>query len=274
MHPTDQIQVRQDAYDAKDTRLHETGAERIICILLPASALVAATNGKNECISVRYSRHDKSHPEWDAAFYEKVLGNELMIRSRNATRYVFTATGKQLLIPEAMHQQEYSRHLLRDIFHIAPDEQVANVSCKADKAQMIFAFDHAVQEIAERYIGTTEIKPLNWFQFLKTEKGNGWQVNCLLTEREAYLTLRDNGRLQWHHAIPYGNAEDIAFHILHACREWDIPAETVQVHCAAIHPEAMDVTGRLKRFLPLADTGHAGRWGPVHYLLQQLGNAL
>jgi|GEM_PF-6077638 len=270
MHLTDQIQVRQEAYDTRDMQLHDAGAGRILCILLPASALVAAMTGKNDCISIHYSRHEKAQPEWDAAFFEKVLGNELMIRTRSADRYVFTAAGRQLLIPEAMHQQEHSRQLLRDIFHIAPDDQVAVAGCKADKAQLVYAFDHAVQEIAERYIGTTEIRPLNLFQFQKTEKGNGWQVSCLLTEREAWLTLRDNGRLQWHHAIPYSKAEDIAFHILHACREWDIPATALQVQCVAVHPEATEVIGRLKRFLPVADAGHGDRWAPVIDLVSSI----
>jgi hypothetical protein len=262
MHLTDQIQIRQDAWDTRDARLHEAGVERVICILLPTSVLVAAANGKNECLSVRYSSCEGNPPGWDAAFFEKVLANDLMIRDRNAVKQVYTPTVKQLLIPEAMHQQEHSRQLLRDIFHIGSDEQLGTLSCKADKAQLVYGYDLAVQEIAERYTGITEIRPLNGFQFQKAEKNSGAQVSCLLSETDAWLTLRDNGRLLWHHTIPYSNAEDIAFHILHACRQWEVNAETIQTHCTAVHPEASDTINRLKRFLPVADKG-GDRWSPV-----------
>ncbi len=275
MHSTEQIQIRQESYNTKDARLADTGVKKTLCLLLPSSALVAGMSTGGECISARYSNGGDC-PEWENALFDHVLGNELMLRQRHAEKYVFTGAGRQLLIPDPVHQQEHSRHLLRDIYHLLPDDHLGQSACKADKAHLVFAYDHAVQEIAERYIQPDTIHALNLYQFLKTEKQSGYYVNCLLTERGCYLTLRENGRLLWHHTVSYSRAEDIVFHILHACREWDIPAEKLHLECTATFPGAIAVINRMRDFFAdvYAGVSTDGDWAPVVYLLQQLDSCV
>ncbi len=276
MHSTEQIQIRQDSYNTKDARLTETGVKRTLYLLLPSSVLVAGMSHGGECISARYSNGGDHCPEWESAFFDHVLDNELMLRIRHAEKHVFTSADRQLLIPDAVHQQEHSRHLLRDIYHLLPDDHIGQSLSRADKAHLVFAYDHAVQEMAERYIQPEKITALNLYQFLKTEKESGYHVNCLLTERICYLTLRLNGRLLWHHTVLYSQAEDITYHILHACREWDIPMEKLHLECTATFPGAMAVIDRMRDFFTdiYAGVGTDGDWAPVIYLLQQLNSCV
>ncbi len=271
MPSTDSIQIHQESYDTDDARLADSGVKRILTVLLPNSVLTASMGTGGACISARFSRIVNTAPDWDSRFFDLVIGNEIMLKKLHANKHLFTSVERHLVIPDQVHQPEYSKKLLQDIFHLQPEDHIGQQACRGDKAQLFYAYDNAVGEASVQYINFQPVLPVNLCLFMKTTRQPGYQISCVLEGEICYFALRENGRLLWHHSVEYSVAEDIIFHILNACRELNIPVESLHTEFTATYPDAEGLITQIEEYFPAGKgSQEKNRWSPVLSLLKQL----
>lgn len=274
MSQTTNNHVQQSQYAASRAQVSGGSISRVLCLLEPKAILVAGLNAQGEVFSARSYTNDG--PAWEIDFFTSICRNELLLRDIKMVKAVFVATQKQLLVPDALYQQEQAATMLRHCFHIAQDETIFTADANPDKAKILYALPNDLSAMIQEVFGKAPVIPVTADLGCKTDKTVSFHADCLLTQDKAFASLRINGQLHWHQVFDFANAEDIAYQLAAACRQNKVAIADLHIHSMSTHESLITVITELETYYPKIKYSGSNmvteerQWLPVLYLLQQM----
>jgi hypothetical protein len=237
-----------------------------VAIVLGAHSLMSIGYGdKGEVLAIRYCDYNNLSADWISDFYEHQFITEPLLAEEGKVTTAFISTERTLIVPANLYNAEVAAAWLSKMYLVENDDVVSEYKLENDQAQLVYAWPQMIQDLVKRYFPNAIVLPLNAAQLNKSAKDSGG-VQCIVSLREAAITLYNAGKLLWSETMRYATAEDIAYRIQHLCITNGLDAP--EVRCTCTSSELMLVVSKLTQYFPNLNTGdgqaiHAAWEAPV-----------
>ena len=247
---------------------------RINIVLMPRAICVAGFSDRGDLLMIKYNDYKRELPPWIIDFYEHQFLNEQMLGAPHKVTSVFIASEKNMVVPEVLHKQQESSEWLRKIHFVEGNEVINDHHLREDKAFYVYAWPSAAKSLVNRYFTKARVIPFATYQFYKPFKAES-ALQCGLTNGYAFATLYKDRELTWHQSFEFSNAEDVAYQIKLAMKEFGVPNDMLFQCTTICKMLTHNITGLMQYFPALKDgTGNVvsndRSWVSTIYLLQQL----
>ncbi len=248
---------------------------RIIVVLAPRSVTTAGFSERGDLLMITHNDYKKSLPAWIIDFFEHEFLNNDLLNAPHKVIAAFVATDKAMLVPELLFKEQEADKWLRQLYFVEKNEMVSTYHMREDKINYIYAWPAAVKSLIGRYFNKAKTLPYASYQFYKPFKTE-CSLQCSITSDQAYATLYKNRSLHWHQVFTYQNAEDIAYQIKHAYKQYGVDDNEVVFQCTAASRNLNSIVTELSQYFPGLKDGYGNvqsndrNWTGTIYLLQQL----
>ncbi|XZF13850.1 DUF3822 family protein [Chitinophagaceae bacterium MMS25-I14] len=274
MHSTTNSSIKHSIYKAHESDTLMSEVTRVVCILMPRASLIAGLNTENEVCIIRSHSYGNTYEAWHQDFFATMLTKDPLLGDLSILPSVFIAAEKQIIVPAALYDQQEAGNWLTSQFFVSPDELIHHCDAPADNAFIVYAQPAMADKLVKTYFNHAALLPVNIYQHCGTPAGDA--VQCLITENEVFASLRRKGKLTWHQAFSYTNAEEIVYQLGLMCKQYNIKLVDLNLQCAATETSCMAIIQELATFFPHLRYDHVVTdaadkdWAPVIYLVQQL----
>ncbi len=248
---------------------------RIIIVLMPRAVCIAGFSERGDLLMVKYNDYKKTLPPWIIDFFEHQFLNEQMLSAPQKVTSVFIATEKHVLVPETLYKKEEAEKWLRQMYFVEANEVSSAHHLREDQIHYVYAWPAAIKSLISRYFIKAKVLPFSTYQFYKPFKAE-CSLQISLTNDKAFATLYKDRTLHWHQVFDYKSAEDVAYHIKHVAKKFEIADNQLSIQCTVANKAlASHITELLQFFPGLKDgtgnvTANERSWVSNIYLLQQL----
>lgn len=248
------------------------GLTKAVCVATPNSFLLAGFNDKGRVLSV--NRYNTGGRSWNVTSMEPLFQNKSLHRLFKKVTSVFYAYEKYMLVPKALYHKTESEQWMQKLYFPDREELLQSPEMKDDRTRYLFYIPADIKELYERHMDKPKMLPLAAYQFHKNIHTNN-ALQCCLTGSRAYATLYQNGKLAWHRVFPYKNAEDIAYLLKLALKNYGIEEDKCTTEFSVTDNRLNETIRQLTAYFPALENGTKrvetpDEWTGVIYLLQQL----
>ncbi|RYZ52378.1 MAG: DUF3822 family protein [Sphingobacteriales bacterium] len=267
--------VNYHAYNVHEGEALQGQVSKIIGIAMPRGFIAAGFSDRGDLLMIRYSDYPKDMPTWVPDFFDHRFAEEPLLGRPDQVFVVYVLSDKNLLVPNAMHDEASAGTWLRKTFFIEDNESVESFQIADEKLQYLFAWPTAIKGLAHRYFPTARIMPLAAYQLTQLYK-SVTSIQCMITEDQVSATLYINRTLHWHQVFSYLNAEEIAYKLKHVCKEHGLTTDETDVFYTTAHSGVNQITDQLSQYIPNIRQTEAGvlitnpAWAPTVSLFQRL----
>ena len=268
--------INRSSYAAHTTNMPLSEVVRTIAVVMPRGMLIAGFDAQAKVAVIRHSSYGREFPRWNDHYFANEAINEPLLGDTEEVAAIFIASDDILLVPDALYEQQPAEHWLRSTHYLNRHDALRQWHADADKLQCLYTCCDAVDKVLNQYFPKAKVLPVAACHLYKPGRGaEKVLLQCLLDDGIALATLHTNTGLQWQQQFYYSGMEDIAWQIMHLCRERGLHQHDVRLRCSAATPGSFDTIAALHEFFPeeAADTPQERQdadWAPVVYLMQQL----
>lgn len=269
--------IFEQVYNVQDDEGMLSRLAFVTCVLVPRGMLVAGYNVTKELLTLHYTGYNRNKPIWEINFFEHMFAQEPLFAAREKVKAVFLCADKNLVIPNALYEEDEAKKWLKRIFFIEQKDVIETYDLEQEKAHYVLAAPINITELIKINFKKAAMLPLPVYQF-----GNSAQqslyLQCCITSEQVCATLHNYSQLLWHRVFDYTCAEDIAFEIRHMCMENNISPSKISLRCNAISAAEYNVINELSAYFPGLRAGNgrsvAGNWDGAVSLAQQLASCV
>ncbi len=247
--------------------------DKVICIFFQRGFLAAGFSAGNELLTIRYNGYDINYPVYSINFYEQVIEIEPLLNDKEKVKGVFFLGEKNMIVPNDLFQETYSKNWLKQIHFIEQNEVIDFYPLDQDKAYYLQAMPLEIKELVNSNFINAKILPLAYYQFRKPPKV-GLALQCCVTNDQVAATMHIDGQLMWHSVYYYTVAEDIVFEGKLLCKENGFSATKLTILFNSFTALQFNLINDLTQYYPGLKSGEGNRiltsWDTSISLLQQL----
>ncbi len=265
--------IYEQVYNAQDDEGMMSRLATVVVVLVQRGMLVAGFNVTKELLTLHYTGYGRNRPVWDINFFEHMFAQEPLFVARDKVKGVFICSNKNLIIPDALYDENEAKNWLKRIFYVEQKDAIESYNLEEDKARYILAAPMDITELVKINFRKALVQPLAAYHFSNSSKQSLY-LQCCITGEQVCATLHNYSQLLWHRVFDYGCAEDIAFEIRHLCMENNISPSKISLRCNSISATEYSIINELSAYFPGLRAGN-GRsittnWDGAVYLAQQL----
>lgn len=266
--------IYEQVYNAQDDDGMMSRLATVICVLVQRGMLVAGFNVTKELLTIHYTGYNKNKPVWEINFFEHMFVQEPLLAARDKVKGVFICSNKNLIIPDALYDENEARNWLKHIYYVEQKDVIESYSLEEDKARYLQCIPMNITELVKINFRKAVTMPLAAYHFGNSTTRQSLYLQCCVTAEQVCATLHNYSQLLWHRVFDYTSAEDIAFEIRHLCMENNISPSKISLRCNSISATEYGIINELSAYFPGLRAGNGrsinGQWDGAVYLAQQL----
>lgn len=266
--------IYEQVYNAQDDDGMMSRLATVICVLVQRGMLVAGFNVTKELLTIHYTGYNKNKPIWEINFFEHMFVQEPLLASRDKVKGVFICSGKDLIIPDALYDENEAKNWLKHIYYVEQKDVIESYSLEEDKAKYLQCMPMNITELVKINFRKATTMPLAAYHFGNSTTRQSLYLQCCITAEQVCATLHNYSQLLWHRVFDYTCAEDIAFEIRHLCMENNISPSKISLRCNSISAAEYNIINELSAYFPGLRAGNGrsinSQWDGAIYLAQQL----
>ena len=263
----------QQVYNAAEDEGLLSRVDIVICILMQRSIYIAGFDNNKELLTIHYMGYNSDKAVWDLDFFEHTFAQEQLLKAREKVKSVFISTDKNLVVPEALYEEQAAKNWLGHIHYIEHTDIVTSYALADEQAQYIYAIPVKINELIKINFRKAAIAPLPFYHFCGSGK-QSLHLQCCISNDQASATLHNYSQLLWHKVFMCTNAEDIVYEVKHLCMENNISPSKVSMVCNTTSAADYDLLNDLTQYYPGIKCGDkstiSNRWDPAISLAKQL----
>jgi hypothetical protein len=263
----------EQVYNVREDDTLSARVALVICVLVERGAFVAGYTIGKELLTIHYTAYGANKPVWELDFFEHLFASEPLLAVRDKVKGVITGTGKNLIVPDELYDEQEAEKWLRKLHFVEQLDRVNTYPLDNDKAILLQAMPVNIAELVKINFKKAMVLPLHAYQF-EGENAQSLHMQLCLAGDQVFVTLHNYSQLLWNHVVSYACAEDIAFAIKQMCKENYIDPVKLHISCNALAGTDYDVINSLTQYFPNVRSGNGevinARWQPAICLANQL----